>query len=266
MPRQNLPLQLWVIHHQNLSIMKKGLFCVLLIISSATFLAANHFIEGEQLTIYATSGLKLRSIPSVQGKVLAIMNFGETVTVSIKDTISKTKNDQFGWVKGQWVRVEYRGIEGYAFDGFLSHLPFQSLFFESVECQDLAFILAQYANFNFKDVADEELIPLNKFTKDCKDYKSIRYLDNDNYLIQHFYKDAYESELILSDCRMMDAYNLTLALLELCPENEYLKDSFIFKKESTGDIHEIISKSDDLIKIIKIPGNKISIKFSFPSC
>ena len=91
------------------------ILCFLLPISR---LCSQEYREIEQgLTVVALKGINIRSSPSTNGKVLASVPFGGVVAplhndeISIKDTIENKK--------GEWLKVGYNKIEGFAFSPYL---------------------------------------------------------------------------------------------------------------------------------------------------
>ena len=79
------------------------------------------FKVGETLTVFATSGLKLRATPASESFVLDIVDYGSEVKVLELDTSNAAFSIE--WATGNWVKVEFEGTEGYLFNGFMSNLP-----------------------------------------------------------------------------------------------------------------------------------------------
>lgn len=94
---------------------------------------------GDTLFVIARTGLNVRSDPSLRGKALSTIPYGHrliakeeklpflwfnTDSVQIFESYSWYKAENAAtapyWIKGKWVKVEYNGMEGYVFDGFLS--------------------------------------------------------------------------------------------------------------------------------------------------
>ncbi len=84
-----------------------------------------------QNTVVAVSGLKMRSRPSLKGKVISKIPFGETIDIIDTkhhghDTLASNykvyfSNDEFyePILSGFWVKTRYEGEEGYVFNAFL---------------------------------------------------------------------------------------------------------------------------------------------------
>ena len=76
---------------------------------------------GSTLFVSSVAGMSLRTKPSTQGEVLAVVKFGEQVMVlaDANPRVSFVSTD----VPGTWVKVKAGDKEGYIFDGFLSRYP-----------------------------------------------------------------------------------------------------------------------------------------------
>lgn len=96
------------------------------LISSAAGLSqvkrlASVYQPGSQLYVSVYAGLSLRDAPSMSGKVLTVVKFAEPVAV-IPDAGKPVPITNSG-IPGQWVKVKYKDLTGYQFDGFLSRFP-----------------------------------------------------------------------------------------------------------------------------------------------
>lgn len=92
------------------------------------------YSTGENLHIWAISGLNLRTEPNAKSTKVANIPFGARVKVvdsqphthpfSYTMVKSKTHDKLVEWiVDGYWVKVEYQDQTGYVFDGYLGKLP-----------------------------------------------------------------------------------------------------------------------------------------------
>lgn len=109
--------------------MKKNLF-ILLCLSSVLSLAdlfSQQPLAGETLTVFAVNGLNLREAPRPNAPVLQVLKTGEKVTVL--ETFEKQKSFALTVedIQGHWIKVQYKELTGFAFDGFLSHFPIGNL-------------------------------------------------------------------------------------------------------------------------------------------
>lgn len=94
-----------------------------------------NYMEGDVLRVSTKSGLKLREEPSLNSRVFAKMQMGDEVTVL--NTLSFEREQTIELVEGSWVYVDYHGMTGYTFDGFLSKLPLPSNGFSITELIEL---------------------------------------------------------------------------------------------------------------------------------
>ena len=67
-----------------------------------------------QSKVIAKSGLKIRSLPNIDSKVLAIVPFNESL--EILDENENIKNEN-----GIWCKVRYNSYEGYAWSKYLNN-------------------------------------------------------------------------------------------------------------------------------------------------
>lgn len=97
--------------------MKKLFIYLVLLIHTAQLLSQEYREIENGLTVVALKGLNLRNIPSKKGKVLMSVPFGGVVNplenndIHTKDTIDN--------IKGEWIKVNHKKIEGYAFSPYL---------------------------------------------------------------------------------------------------------------------------------------------------
>ena len=90
---------------------------------------------GDELHVWAASGLNMRKAPALQSEVIAAIPFGAAVISRSNKTINEyqyhsqqhtdrgtTFDDKPFAVKlrGNWVKVSYNGVEGFVFDAYLS--------------------------------------------------------------------------------------------------------------------------------------------------
>lgn len=80
---------------------------------------------GDQLNVLAQRGLVLREAANPQGKKIGTIVLGETLTV-LPENFKKVSHSVVEFkgynIKGFWVKVKTTGgLEGYVFDGYLSH-------------------------------------------------------------------------------------------------------------------------------------------------
>lgn len=120
----------------------KNLFLILFLFCSKILFAINEYSIGDRLFVWAEGGLSLREETGGKSKVIliiphgakveALQESGNGVEKDIKVRIieeSVFTNEEGKTIKtfplslsGKWLKIKYKGKEGYVFDGFLSHL------------------------------------------------------------------------------------------------------------------------------------------------
>ncbi len=101
-----------------------ALLLVLFLLPATGFCITNYSI-GDQLNVLASSGLVLRETANPKGQKIGTIVLGETVTV-LKENFKKVPHSVLEFtnynIRGYWVQVKTAGgLEGYVFDGYLSH-------------------------------------------------------------------------------------------------------------------------------------------------
>ena len=158
--------------------------------------AADGFKNGEQVNVWAVDGLPLQQEASKAEKSIAIIPYGQRVTVLGYDKTKlgvsiKTSNSdpelQLA-LKGNWIKVSYKDKQGYVFDGYLSKMsPFiksKNSHFESEE----DYLKRNYGIARINDIKGKE-----GFRKITTYYK------NGNVSIETFFDGCSDSELLLKN-------------------------------------------------------------------
>jgi hypothetical protein len=120
------------------------IYTIALLLFIQNLYGINGFRIGDTLTVWAESGLNLRSERGKESKIIAKIPFGEKV-------VTKTRKGVFGndffisdranmyncnngesyteniRLKGSWVWIKWKGKEGYVFDAYLSKLSIPNL-------------------------------------------------------------------------------------------------------------------------------------------
>lgn len=91
--------------------MKKILFSALFFVS--------FFLLGQDFYVLSKNGLNLRKSPSDKSEILGVVPYNTKVNILEKNVSEKFKVNGFS---GTYVKIKYKGIEGYIFSGFLSRL------------------------------------------------------------------------------------------------------------------------------------------------
>lgn len=116
----------------------KYVFAILItiVIYNESFSIIN-YLPNDRLYVWAESGLNLREGKNFKSEIIKKIEFGEKVlcqgykteyhyynkSITIIDEIEFSKGQEFSIeLKGIWVKVKYKDIEGYIFDAYLSKL------------------------------------------------------------------------------------------------------------------------------------------------
>jgi hypothetical protein len=105
-------------------IIKIKFLIVLLLIIPLQTIAITGYNYGDTLSNLALSGLKIRSEPG-GSNAIGKVPYGEKVIVlpqpwGFADNLLQFETEG---IKGNWVKVRYKDISGFVFDGFLTDLP-----------------------------------------------------------------------------------------------------------------------------------------------
>lgn len=236
--------------------MKKTMKVRWILLGMTAFLLSSFtFTEGPFLTVVAHSGLKLRVAPSADASTLKIIPYGEEVSV-IHSSESTSLSDRINWLDGQWIEVEYEGVRGYVFDGFLSHLPIPASEFEQIQA-DFIVALPLESYIHSRLLIDEEVDTLksgDSFNKCIFQDPSGIYMATTE---DEFY---YEVEVIIPDTRISEIYTLLLSMAESRFERQMLLDNSVFIEGQDGQVKEIRIKGGAATTIKKMENDKIQIK------
>ena len=228
----------------------KNIISVLILGFSFSFLTGNTNPEQEKSNVIAFSGLKMRSAPSTKAKVIDIIPFGESVSL-IENTDSLLTVE---WLNGQWSKVNYQGMEGYVFDGFLTHLPIPTQEFELTQSDlDLAYPILGWAENNYDYVYEPDTVERMELIK------HIQYLENDIVLTRIESDYYFKSILEMSDVRIGDAYNLIRSMLLTKSERSVFEENSVFISNDLGEVDKIKINIDSPVEIRKTGENRIKI-------
>ena len=75
----------------------------------------------DSLIVYAKNGLNFRTTPSLNGDKVGLIPFGSQIQVV--DTKQFEIRDTFDGFSGNWIEIDYLGLAGFVFDGYLSKFP-----------------------------------------------------------------------------------------------------------------------------------------------
>ncbi len=235
--------------------MKKIIVLGLLCVITLTTTKANLITNTESAYVLAPSGLTLREAPNRTSRVLEVIPFGESVSIILEDS-TEVKTERIDWVKGQWKKVSFEGIEGFVFDGYLSHLPVPLLDFELVDSDlDFTYAFLSWMDYRFTEVlAADTIVRENDFTK------VIHHFENDQELIEKDESTFYMVNATLSDVRITDVYNLLLSMMPSDVNRKYVQDSSVFIEDASGELAQIKLLLDNPVNIKKLNNGQINIK------
>ncbi len=217
---------------------------------------ANYFTNAESAYVTAPSGLTLREAPNRTSRILEVIPFGESVNI-ILDEGFVPKSERIDWIEGQWIKVNFEGLEGFVFDGFLSHLPIPLMDFEMVDSDlDFTYAFQSWMDYRFTEVlAPDTIIRENDFVK------VIHHFENDQQLIEKDEATFYMVNATLSDVRLTDVYNLLLTMTPDKINRKYVEESTVFIEDSLGNLNQIKINLDNPVKIKKLSNGQIDIRF-----
>jgi len=204
------------------------------------FATHGNYLEGDILKVTAKSGLKLRAEPSLNSRVFAKMQLGDEVRVL--NTLRFDRAQTIELVEGSWVYVYYNGMEGFAFDGFLSTLPTPSNEFSLTELIEL--------NYDVMEAQDT--------TYAGEQMKRTKRYQNGIEVMNYYGEGGGYTEVRLPGIRLSEAYVLCMNTL---PEFEDFakrmrvkrdEDRNIIEYSSSTDYTEMNVKEDDGVVVISL--------------
>ncbi|MDF1694455.1 MAG: SH3 domain-containing protein [Saprospiraceae bacterium] len=210
------------------------------------------FIEGTQLYVVANSGLTLRLEPKMEAEVLTIAEFGSSVEV-LNQPDSLQYLEKVNWVEGRWVYVEYDGIRGYMFDGYLTDLPMPIYEFERCQLDlDLIYPLESWTDVNLGEYEQTEI--------DAGALKKLTYhFIGGEKMIKSQKGDRYKLELYLNEVRLMDAYHLLQSMIDTKERLEVFKNQSTFIEDREGDLYKVKVNLDNPIVFRKLKSGDIKV-------
>ncbi len=200
--------------------------------------------------VYAPSGLKLRVEPTTQSEVLTIVPYGDKVTlITMTDTAQ-----QIEWMNGHWAKVNYDGIEGYLFGGFISDLPVPTYDFELTQDDlDVTYPLISWAEHNFDEVKRQDTLVTEGL------YRITQHMEQGMTLTRRDTKYDFTVILEMPDTELEEAYNLVKSLLLTKPERVSFERESVFIPDNEGEIYRIKVNVNDPIQIRKMEDGSVKI-------
>lgn len=216
------------------------LFCLILIVFSADLWAETPYSKGAVLNVFASSGLKLRAMPNRSAEVLDIVRYGDQVLVLNTFDFTAEKSDRIDYVDGHWILIEYQGIAGYLFDGYLSALPFPSSEDQIVdEGYSFAYTLGEYVDQNFDFVR----------TLDST-YKKQAYLLSNDIRVRRIIKEStYHLYVEMPNTKISDLLNVMRSMLPSREMRHHFDRQLLYIADDEGSIFKVKTKGSDQVTL-----------------
>lgn len=224
---------------------------LVILFSTTAYSNAPQFAEGEVLSVMAPSGLTLRVAPDKNSENLIIIPYADQVLVLPQ--LENTNVETIDWVTGQWIFVDYEGIEGYIFDGYLSNLNVPSFDFERCHLDmDFVYPLEAWSDIN-----------LGRFSNDTTNAGAMNRVtsiyDSGDKRISTIKGNEHKLELYLQDVRLMDAYHLLITMLDNDTTVDLFTENSKFFKDKEGDLYKVKIDVDNPVTIRQMKDNRIKI-------
>ena len=210
------------------------------------------FIEGTQLYVVANSGLTLRMEPHKNSESLGIVDYGSVVEV-LTQPDSVENYERLNWVDGKWLFVEYDGVTGYMFDGYLSDLPMPIYEFERCQLDfDFIYPLESWVDVNLGE-SETNRVEAGLLTRITQEFIG------GEKLVRSQKEDSYKLELYINDIRLMDAYHLLQNMLDTKLRLETFKSESTFIEDREGDLYKVKIDLDNPVEIRKLKSGDVKI-------
>jgi len=216
-----------------------------IMLTTGSLSANNTPTEGSTLQVLAPSGLKLRTSPNMDSGVIVIMPHG--AEVNLIEFAPEEVATRVDWIDGHWIKVDYNGSIGWAFDGFLTILNVPSHDLEKCfEDLELLYPVEFWTRANFGSESIDTLTDGQTF------HKTSYNLVNDQKLVILEKENSSRLDLYLKDVRVMEVYQLLESMIERKSTRNVFKESSVFIEK------------DGTIKHVKIDVNSgIEIRESY---
>lgn len=209
---------------------------------------ANHTEDVLLLNVTAESGLKMRSTPGMDGKLLKVIPYG----MSVKLIMETDKMERIEWVSGHWVEVEYEGMKGYVFDGFLSKLDIPRQEIEmTIEDMDLIYPLLSWTENRFEPISQPDTIFNGSVTK------LIQPMTENVMMKKYDDPHLFKLEVEMEGIRIMDAYQLLNNMFYSDYEKQTYKNRSIFINDHEGNVERIKVNIDNPVEIKMLKNGKV---------
>jgi len=147
------------------------------IINLICFVCLIPTVKAEELYCWSVSGLNIRETPSPKGNILGKLEFGQKIDIDLINQeysnyyedifLIGIKEDNSADIKfkGSWLKMEFNGIIGYVFSGYLSRFP--SFLIEKedqeIRCETFKkYMVRNYKLLNYNNVIWDSIFFDNK--------------------------------------------------------------------------------------------------------
>jgi hypothetical protein len=202
---------------------------LLLFLSQPCFSQPANYKSGDTLTVFTLGGLKLREGSSLSSNVLSTMKLGDKVVVVDYFNSDPKYFQTIEGFSGHWIQVRFNGLQGYAFDGFLSSLPVPRIDLikkdESEKTQDeieiqshyrgqeIEHTLKEYIKSEFQFICDP-VEYYNGFDGEGYHYLTIQKISRGFTVISHGGWEGSGTELLMPNVRLSEIKNLIILLAQ----------------------------------------------------
>ena len=167
----------------------------------------NNYKQGDELVVWAKSGLNLREEPNIQSKVITKIVLGETVVTqegkkskNIKIIDKQTLADGQSFTMtlwGSWVKVKFNDYEGFLFDAYLSKIKYEK-------------------DKSLREILIDQKEICNEYRHDFRGRITIL---NDGTFIKNYYGESYGGyDIMIPFLPFEEAFIICIALISNPPK------------------------------------------------
>lgn len=213
------------------------------------------FCAGDTAYVAAISGLKLRLHPTKTSESILVMDFGSPVLI---EELFEDRTDKAGWTEGIWLRINYDGVSGFAFSGFLSPVPVPSPRLESSEFA-LSTLLEGYTLRNFSPVQSTDTVEYHTGLDKYFHVKRTHTLADGVKVERHTYWNCDQVDVYLPNARAMDGYHLIRAFITPYQEQFGILEDLIFIEGEENNIKQVDSRYLERVHICEKGNGRLHI-------
>ena len=218
------------------------------------YCSATMAMPQQEMTVIATSGLTMRTTPSLEAPIVTVIPYGSQILVRVDQPLEPI-TQRIDWVDGQWLAVQYENYLGFVFDGYLTDLKLPSY-------------AAEFSPYDLELIYPLETWLVNNYWMHRKPdtlvtsgiSKVTHHLSNGATWVQSNQHNYYKTEITIPGQRVMEVFHLLLAMVPSPDLRAVLTSSAIFIENPNGEIDAIKIPIDDPIDIRMIGKDKIRIR------